>query len=196
MPGPLPQLRLTWKKLLTEGKWSALFEGLTSRLQGSPANTLFLLRAQHREVYQQQMEGTISSENGRVRIAQISRSLLQLIDGLTEADLHDGQTPVTENPLDALLRQLPIHIPLTPLYLVNCNRIRSLRFFRRSFGRRQEECCRFQFYYILACPTQEPEGFAERLVYELMGEQADSHHHSVNYRRGDGDGRVRIEPCP
>lgn len=94
------------------------------------------------------------------------------------------------------MRGLRVDIPLMPLYLVNCDRRQFLRFFRRCFGRWQEAPCRFHFYYILACPTQEPEGFAERLVYELADQYADSHLHSVNYRICDGDGRVRIEPLP
>lgn len=41
-------------------------------------------------------------------------------------------------------------------------------------SRWQEAHCRFQFYYIVACPTQEPESSAERLVYESERVQGSS----------------------
>lgn len=193
MPTPLAQLRQNWKNLLSGNKWSALFEDMQARLRGEAASRLILLRSRHHDTHQKRMQGTLSEADANAEFNRIREALIHLIGQLTEEDMGSGGA---EDPLDALVRELRIEIPLTPLYLVNCNRRHSLRFFRRCFGRWQETPCGFQFYYILACPTQEPEGFAERLVYELAGQCADSHLHSVNYRRSGGEERVRIEPLP
>lgn len=194
MSTPLLQLRKTWKNYLAEDKWSPLFTEMQAQLQGDAANILIHQRGRHQATYEKEMKGTIAAPEAGLVYSQVRDALIYLIDQLTENDIGSG--PATEDPLDLLVRELPIEIPLTPLYLVNCDRRRSLRFFRKCFGRWQDAPCHFQFYYLLACPTQEPEGFAERLVYELAGAYTDTHHHSINYRRSDGDERVRIEPLP
>jgi len=194
MPTPLAQLRKNWKKLLADNKWAALFDDMEAQLQGEAALQLLLQRRRHQEVHEQRMLGTLSDADAKVEFTRITEALFHLIGDLAQEGL--GSEAPVEDPLDALLRELRVDIELSPLYLVNCDRQKSLRFFRSCFGRWQETPCHFQFYYILACPTQEPEGFAERLVYELAGEYADNHFHSVNYPRSGGEERVRIEQLP
>lgn len=192
---PLPILIKAWKNLLAKDRFAELFREMEQSLnsRSEAFNQLVRLRNRHSKVYQDEMEGTVSRENAVIEYNQISKALIAAIDMLAETDLGEGGA--LQDTLDTLVQSLVIDVPMTPLFLVNCNRRKELRSFRRSFGQRQEDCCRFQFYYILACPTQEPEGFAERVIYELMGEYADTHHHSIHYRRND-DARLRIENLP
>ena len=47
-----------------------------------------------------------------------------------------------------------------------------------------------------ACPAQEPEGFAERAVYELLEQELQGQIHSLDYRRRAADNRLSVEPLP
>jgi len=193
----LPALQKEWEALLANNKWSPLFAGMQQHLNShsEAGKTLLQLRSRHSKVYTEEMLGTVSNTDANLEYNRIRKSLLDLLGLLTPEDL--GADNPAEDPLDALVRALRVEMPLsTPLFLVNCNRRPEWRFFRRSFSTRQQECCRFQFYFILACPTQEPEGFAERVVYELLGEHADTHHLSIRYRRRHDGERLRIEPLP
>ncbi len=192
----LASFQKEWKSLLADNKWGELFEGMTRQLSGLPAQTALQLKGRHSRMFNAEMNGIVSGAEANLEYNQIRYGLFSLIDNLTAADLGGGGAPA-QDPLDALVRTLHIDIPLsTPLYLVNCDRRREWRAFRRGYATRGEACCLFQYYFVLACPTQEPEGFAERVVYELLGEHAGTHRFSVLYRRHDGSGRLRIEALP
>jgi len=195
MPPTLSSLIKRWKSLLAADKFTELFRDMELHLnsRSEAFNSFVHLRSRYSKAYQNEMEGTVSRDQTLIERNQISKAMIAAFDALEESDIGEGGAMDAE--LDRLVKAIKIDIPLTPLYLVNCNRNKELRAFRRSFGKRQDDCCRFQFYYILACPTQEPEGFAERVIYELMGQYADTHHHSMLYRRTD-DARLRIEKLP
>ncbi|MCB0579989.1 MAG: hypothetical protein KDD10_11870 [Phaeodactylibacter sp.] len=194
MPTPLAQLSKNWKKLLADNKWKALFDDMQEHLQGEPASHVVLLASRHQSAYQNLMLGTISSADAEVVFNQVRQALLYLIDNLTESGLGAGGPDA--DGLDTLVRQLEVGIPLTPLHLVNCDRYQSLKVFQECFEGWRLAPCRFQFYYLLACPNQRPQSFAERLVYELAGAYATSHLHSIEYQRSAGNARVKTELLP
>lgn len=197
MTTPLPALQKAWRSLLAANRWADLFAAMQPQLNGqSEAGKMLLqLQSRHSKVYREEMLGTSSTADANLEYNRLRYSVLELIGLIQPEDL--GAGPAAPNPLDALVRNLQVEAPLsTPLFLVNCDRRQEWRFFRRSFSARQEAGHRFQFYFILACPTQEPEGFAERIVYELLGEHAESHRTSVQYPRRHGGQRMRIDPLP
>ena len=53
-----------------------------------------------------------------------------------------------------------------------------------------------QLYLTATCPSQEPEGFVERAVYELLKEELQGQIHSLDYRRRAADNRLVIERFP
>lgn len=183
--------------LIANGKFDELFRDMNKQLNlnSTAGKNLILIQSRHSSRNQNEMKGIVSHGEDQLDSNKISDSLLKLIDGLNAEDI-DPNSPAVEDTLDALARQLDVQIPLTPLHLVNCDRKDARKSFRRSFGRWQEAERTFQFYFILACPTQEPEGFSERIIYELLGDHEDNHHQSINYQRREDTGRARIERLP
>ena len=54
----------------------------------------------------------------------------------------------------------------------------------------------FQFYYVLACPTQQPTSFGERMIYELIDEELDGEFSAISYVNRQDTYRVKIEDLP
>lgn len=196
MPAPLDSLKSTWKNCIANNAFGQLFSEMNAQLNKSCSNynTYISIQGRYHDAYSSEMQGAISYENAQVTYGQTKKSLLQLIDLLTPEDLAPNSTN-SEDLLDALARALEVKIPLLPKHLVNCDRKPAVKSFRRSFGSWKEKARAFQFYFILACPTQEPEGFTERAIYEIMGEEEDQHQALFNYPRQE-NGRVRIERLP
>lgn len=103
-----------------------------------------------------------------------------------------------DNALAQLARKLPVDILLTPLFLVNCDRSEAVRSFWRVFDDSAAQNRRFHFYFLPCCPTQQPEGFAERIVHELVEDELDNDHATLDHRRRScqGEERLLTEPLP
>lgn len=196
----LDQLKKSWNKYLEDGAFEQLFDAMKAHLnsESDRYSDYTKLRGRHSTNYNSEMSNTLSTADISIEKNRISASLLDLIKKLTPADLATGSASNAPgaDPLDALAQQLEVHTSLSLLHLVNCDRREAVRSFNRSYGRWQEAQRAFQFYYILACPTQEPEGFSARIIYQLLHDNEERHQHSLNYRRHPDTGRVRIEDLP
>lgn len=150
----------------------------------------------HSRTLQDDLGGVISRENANLEYNQIRQALLHLVNQLEEKDLGSGGS--REDPLAIVAKDLPVDFPLTPLYLVNCDRRDPLRLFWSVFNDSVEQSRRFQFYFLPCCPSQQPEGFAERIVNELLENELDGEYGAMDYRRrpASGEERLLIEPLP
>jgi hypothetical protein len=126
-------------------------------LQSSIYHTLFI----------QQLEGVIGQEDYRVELQRIKYALLETIGSLTKGDLKTLQTDVSEAQLEAFMNELAL-APMPKISLVNCNRDQAIADFETFFYEREDQP--YQFYFITASNDQEPDSFAERLVYEIAGQ--------------------------
>lgn len=103
-----------------------------------------------------------------------------------------------DDKLAQLARKLPVDILLTPLSLVDCDRSEARRSFWRVFNDCDAQNRRFHFCFLPCCPTQQPEGFAERIVHELVDYELDNDHATLDHRRRScqGEERLLTEPLP
>lgn len=81
-------------------------------------------------------------------------------------------------------------------YLVNCDRKPPRDNFWEAFDEFSEQHNPFQFYFIVACPTQQPNSFAERMIYEVVIEELEEEFGAINYVRHPTTHRVKIEDLP
>lgn len=192
----LKQLRHTWKQLLAKDKFADLFSSMTEHLnpESGQYNTYIVIRGKHSSIYQAETNGTLFSQEINTYSNQIRDQILKLIDTLVPEDIRMGGT-LGEDLLNVLAGELEIQEVLTPLYLVNCDRKKPRRNFLNNKNRLDEAQRNFQFYYVLACPSQEPEGFTERMVYELAMDYEEQHQHSFHYRRRASE-RLSIDVLP
>lgn len=80
-------------------------------------------------------------------------------------------------------------------YLVNCDRIKPAKTFRRIFGARKNEE-HFQFYFLCGCPNEMPGSFAKRLIYSIIKDHLEGRECSINFPFQEGADRIRIEELP
>lgn len=194
----LDQLQKAWNKLIADSKFERLFKDMDTRLnpRSDAYQTFLQLSSRYCSTYRDAVgKGIISQENAQLSFNQISNGLIELIKNLQQEDI-STEASNHQHPLDVLAQQLDVKVLLTPLYLVNCNRSKAFLDFNKSYRKWKEKEQGFQFYYILACPTQEPEGFTERVIYEIMGKMEEDHRNTIHYPRSAGNERVLIDPLP
>lgn len=92
--------------------------------------------------------------------------------------------------------QLSIRKRLPELYLVNCDRQKVYNRFWDSYDDHVERDNPFQFYFMIACPTQQPDSFAERMIYELRKEESDDDPDAVLFKRRSDGKRVAFDELP
>lgn len=191
----LKQLVREGKQLIAQDKWTKLFERMSAKLdaQSDAFTELAMLSGRYQRVYEKEMKDTLSAQEAQLSYNQIREAALAFLNKLEAGDLGSGGT--LEDPLREKLKQLPLRHPLTPLHIVNCDRRKINRKFRRAF-RQWDEARNYQFYFALGCPTQEPDGFAERMLFELIATRLEDHRDSINYpRRTDGE-RLYLPALP
>jgi hypothetical protein len=176
------------------------FEGVFNLLGKwlNPARDVFnkkvvLLKGGHSRTLEDEMLGLITYDEAQVKYTRLAASLRQLVADLEHDDLGAGGALVDQ--LDKIVAELPVDKTLTPLYLVNCDRRKPTRIFWSAFDQFQQDNRRFQYYFILACPTQEPEGFSERAVYEVLDKELQDDKQSIHFRQR-ADERLRVDPLP
>lgn len=98
--------------------------------------------------------------------------------------------------LEGLVRQLTIDQDVGEIHLVNCDREPPARAFWKAFDEFTGRNNRFQFYFIVACPSQQPDSFAERMVYELIIEELEEQVGAMHYVRRPDSRRMKIEDLP
>lgn len=192
----LRQHKIRWRKLIGKNRFPDLFADMSERLDPNSAffNQLIHNNSRYVATHQKEMGGLITSEAAELGYNQVRLALLTIIEALAPEDLGRGGTLV--DALDEQLAQLKVKYPLTPLYLVNCDRQQNSRKFKKIFRGWEADRRHYQFYFALGCPSQEPEGFAERIVFEVMEMMADNHGDSIDYPRVAGSERLAIPPLP
>lgn len=185
-----------WLNLISKNELDSLFSDMSTLLD-SNSNIYYKLatqKARFRRCYEQEMLGEITKEQANTAYNNIQDGLLLLVQKLIDTDL--GKGGKLTDPMEELILQLKLKQPLTPLHLVNCNRIQINRKFKRTFRSWENENKKHQFYFALGCPSQEPEGFAERMVFEILSSKANELVDTVNYNRVVGTERLYIPELP
>lgn len=100
--------------------------------------------------------------------------------------------------LEQKIRELSVNVEskVGELFLVNVDRVPPRDSFWDAFDQNLERKNPFQFHFVLACPTQEPDSFAERMVYELVIEELEEEMDAINYMRRQDSRRVKLEKLP
>ena len=184
-----------WRKMLAAGRWKPLFNDISDKLADTSEHTnrLLLHRSKYTHTFAQEMEGTLSRENAGVEYVRLSKAMLVLIDDITPEDVVGTSTQRGESPLKQQLEALQFKQPITPLYLLNCDRKKSERNFNRTFRQWEQERQFSQCYISLGCPTQNPEAFAERIVFEVIAKKEDTHVGGIFFPRTTA-GRMQLLP--
>ena len=81
------------------------------------------------------------------------------------------------------------------MHLVNCNRIKPAKSFRRVFTDRKNKE-HFQFYFLCGCPNEMPGSFAKRLIYSIIRDHLDGRERSINFPFQEDVDRIRTEELP
>lgn len=110
-----------------------------------------------------------------------------------------GLTAVNSSSLlEQKIRELTIDVEsnVGELFLVNVDRLPPRNRFWDAFDENVDRKNPFQFYFVLACPTQQPNSFAERMIYELVIEELEEEMDTINYIRQQDSRRVKVEDLP
>jgi hypothetical protein len=113
--------------------------------------------------------GILTAEQFNVEKNKIRSILLTLIDRLPDIDYENDLTLLELNDIGIIS-------------LVNCNRVSPYNSFKTFFKGHQKQP--FQFYFIIGCPHQEPDSFAERLVYEVIEDVLVGEESAIDFVRG------------
>lgn len=130
----------------------------------------------------------------RVKIGQYERSLANIERQIKRASgldtFEEGGMLFDRAKLLSIRKRLP------ELYLVNCDRSEVVFDFWDSFEDHRERHNPYQFYFLLACPTQQPDSFGERMVYELRKEELKDRPEAVLFKRRSDGKRVAFDELP
>lgn len=129
-----------------------------------------------------------------VQIGQLDKEIADL--RLRLKDAYGLEMLEESSILEGLVRELTIDQDIGEVHLVNCNREPPARNFWKAFDEFTGRNNRFQFYFIVACPTQQPASFAERMIYEVIIEELEEQIGSMHYVRQADSRRVCVEDLP
>jgi len=93
------------------------------------------------------------------------------------------------------INQLNITEDIGDIHLVNCNREIIADSFWEAFDLKLESEVPFQFYFIPACPTQQPNSFTERMIIEIILDELDEEEDAILCLR-DNRNRIVLEDLP
>ncbi len=189
----LNELKKQCQQLIATNKLEEFFELLSDALHPDSDAALNLIQqsASYNRTLNDDLNGIISRENANLEYNKVTNALSQLIRQLAAKDLGNG-IKLTD-PLNDLVKELDVTTPITPIKRVDCNRQDPVKTFRKAFAVNRSSKKNFQFYFLLACPTQQPESFAERIVLQLQDRLET--HETMDYRRSKNE-RFLTEPLP
>jgi hypothetical protein len=186
--------------MLAENKWAPLFESLAAQLSESSelATPLMLQQSKYAKTYEDEMLGLMGAADAQVEYTRLVKALDILIRRIEPGDLRASGGAAADGPagpsgLHALLAKLEFKQPITPLYLLNCDRKASERKFNQAFRNWEQQRLPTQFYFSLGCPTQRPGAFAERIVFEVVAKKEGAHANGLYFPRTE-TGRLQIAP--
>lgn len=159
------------KKLIAEDNVDEVFNSLRSCFPTeSMENKAVIIQSSHwKRIQDESLLGILTSEQFNVEKNKIRTILLTLIDRLPDIDY---ESDLASLELDGL----------GIISLVNCNRVQAYNSFKTFFNKHQKRP--FQFYFIIGCPHQEPDSFAERLVYEIIEDVLVGEDNAIDFVRG------------
>lgn len=100
--------------------------------------------------------------------------------------------------LEQKIRELNLEVDgnVGEYHLVNCDRKPPRDNFWEAFDEYAERHNPFQFYFVVACPTQQPNSFAERMIYEVVIEELEEEFGAIDFVRHPITRRVKVEDLP
>lgn len=101
-----------------------------------------------------------------------------------------GQSILSEK-----IQTLSITEDIGEIHLVNCNRETVADSFWEAFDLKLDSNIPFQFYFVPACPTQQPDSFTERMIIEIILDELDEEEDAILCIRGS-DNRLMLEDLP
>jgi hypothetical protein len=183
------------KQLVGEAKLKHALQFFAESLSAGDSvskNDIIQLSTQLSALTQQVNDGTISKADEIVEINRISKRVLYFVD-----DWQTANNALT--PLEAAIQKLPIDkdAELGVLQMVNCDRKKPIRNFKRLFEEKKQAKKPFQFYFLSACPTEMPHSLASRIIYELMADESLELDKSIHYPYEENEFRsIKIQPLP
>jgi hypothetical protein len=105
-------------------------------------------------------------------------------------DSESGQTILADK-----INQLSITENIGAIHLVNCNREAVADNFWEAFDLKLNSEIPFQFYFVAACPTQQPDSFTERMIIEIILDELDEEEDAILCLRGTNH-RLILEDLP
>lgn len=163
------------RKYVADDNIVGCLEALQNRVLDTAGvqDDMILAQSRYRQNEKAHNRGGISEDEYRRETARINTALLDLIATLQAKDLRDDNAQLRDALADL---NLP---PMPPLALVNCNREQAFVAFEQAFEQQGERPS--QFYFFAGCPTQKPDSFSERIVYEVFHEVFNNNKMAVFY---------------
>ncbi len=163
----------------------------TLRAEMPLSDKLMAQQSRFNIITQDKNAGQVTDEVYRVELTNISNALKDIVNAITDDDLRSGLSE-----LGRQIELLDLSEPLGVLSLVDCDRIAPRDFFWNEFGERAGQP--YQFYFLPSSPTQQPDGFAERLVWEIIQFELQDEENAIWFERDTRNSmsRVKISKLP
>ncbi len=139
-------------------------------------NGVYIQNANLKNLENQQINGVINSEDFKVEQAKLTQALLNLIENLTDDDFK--KTNITE--LEKEIAALKL-APLGKIKLVDCDRDLPYSDFKKAYKTILKSP--YQFYFFTAQASDQPANFAERVIYEIIGNTLKGSDQAINFPR-------------
>lgn len=171
-------LKETLRKQLADGQTPSVLTYLQTVLAESSEyfNTVYIREANLKNLENQSINGFVTAEIYKVELARITDALLKLLDNLTEDDLK--KTNITD--LEKQIAALKL-APLGKIKLVDCDRDDPYSDFKKAY--RNILKSPYQFYFVTAQAADQPAHFAERVIYEIIGNTLKGSDQAINFPR-------------
>lgn len=101
-----------------------------------------------------------------------------------------------QSELRKTIERLDITKDIGELKLVNCDRNTPYDTFFNDFDNRLDNAIPYQFYYIVGCPSQQPNSFAERMIYEIIFEDLEEDLEAISFERRPDNTRILFNEFP
>ncbi len=166
------------RKQLAEGQTPSVLTYLMTVLSEDSDyfNGVYIQNANLKNIENQQINGVISSADFKVEQAKLTQALLNLIENLTDDDFK--KTNITELEKEIAALKLP---PLGKIKLVDCDRDLPYSDFKKAY--RTILKSPYQFYFFTAQASDQPANFAERVIYEIIGNTLKGSDQAINFPR-------------
>ena len=168
---PTENLKDQLKRLIGEDNLDDVFNLLRPCFPSeSMENKAIIIQSSNwKRIQDETLMGLLTAELFNVEKNKIRSILLTIIDRLPEVDFEKDLASLEMNDIGVIS-------------LVNCDRVLPFNSFKTFFKGHQKQP--FQFYFIIGCPQQEPDSFAERLVYEVIEDVLVGEESAIDFVRG------------